>query len=276
VESLPAYRDLVEFAPRTLGALGHTGLISLHSAAVLRATLLSAQCISCREYGAFLFLPTCERCCYECLCSNQSFRVLPVALAGRCFSLTQSQLKKAPIMRSIPGVYSIGHRISRYRRLRLISAKHARELGIMVHGSVENMANLLPDICEESYTFEWLLDAPLEPLQRDPSTMPSDVYTPDDYYCGMASTHFPSLFPNNALESGLWCRGCEWTFESYKLRDLTSSEESDLIPQGVEPFWLLSRMQYRARSRAEFPSHVKDCYGARKLVPELGLIVENE
>jgi hypothetical protein len=90
VRSLPAYRNLMEHAPHTLAALGHTRLITLHSANVLYRTLLSEQCISCGEYGAFLFIPTCERCCYECLCSNQSLWVIPTTLARKCFGFTLS------------------------------------------------------------------------------------------------------------------------------------------------------------------------------------------
>jgi len=143
VRSLPAYRNLMKNAPHALAALGHTSLISLHSANALYGTLLSEQCISCGEYGAFLFLPTCERCCYECLCSNQSLWVIPTTLAKKCFDLTPSQLKLLPITRSIPGVYFVGHRISRQRQLKLTSVKAAKELGIKIHGSTENMAEAL-------------------------------------------------------------------------------------------------------------------------------------
>jgi hypothetical protein len=77
VESLPAYRDLMDYAPHAIKALGQTGLIRYHTAAMLQATLFSKSCISCGEYGAFLFLPTCERCCYECLLWNQSLGSSP-------------------------------------------------------------------------------------------------------------------------------------------------------------------------------------------------------
>ena len=142
VQSLPAYRDLMEHAPHT-PALGRTGLIDLHSATVLHATLLSEVCVSCGEYGAFLFLPTCERCCYECLHRSQSFWVIPTALAGKCFDLMLHQLKEIPVMRSVPGIYSVGHGVSRPRRLRLTSVKAAKELGIKVHVSMENIAKTL-------------------------------------------------------------------------------------------------------------------------------------
>jgi hypothetical protein len=47
------------------------------------------------------------------------------------------------MMLSVPGVYSIGHKISRQKRLRLVSVRAAKELGVMFHGSVENIAETL-------------------------------------------------------------------------------------------------------------------------------------
>lgn len=265
VQPLPAYRDLMEHAPHTLAALGRTGLLGLHPATVLHATLLSEICVSCGGYGAFLFLPTCERCCYECLRMNQSLWVIPTALAGKCFYLTPHQLKEIPVMRSIPGIYSVGHRISRQRRLRLTSVKAAKELGIKVHGSMANIAKTFNASRARKITFQWLQNAPLQPLGQDPSTLPTKEHTPNDDFCGMASIPFPSLMPNKELETGLWCRGCEQTFERYGLGHLAYNAVSDSIPRGCYPLRVLLGMQRRARSKAEFLEHIKYCRGAREL-----------
>ena len=276
VESLPAYRDLIEHAPHALSALGLTRLISLYSAAKLRMTLLSEDCISCGQYGAFLFLPRCERCCYECLLSNQSLWVVSTALAGKCFDLTPRQLKRIPIMYSIPGIYFVGHKISRRRRLRLVSVKSAKQLGIMLHGSIEKIAETLatrrtPDATsKEFYTFKSLHSAPLDPLGRDPSTLPSQGNTPNDNFCGMASIPFPSLPSKNAPENGLWCRGCERTFELCRFKELPSKVLSESSPVGCDPFYVFLAKQNRARSRAEFLQHIRQCYGAREMVSRLG------
>ncbi len=177
VESLPAYRDLIEHAPLTLPALGQTRLISLHSAAALHVTLLSEQCISCGQYGAFLFLPRCERCCYECLLSNESLWVISLALAGNCFDVTPRQLKRIPTVLSISGVYSIGHRISRKTPLWLVSVMTAKGLGVVLHGSIENIAKTLAAkrtvgvAKKDFYTYKWLHGAPVDPLGQDPFTL---------------------------------------------------------------------------------------------------------
>ena len=66
VRSPPAYQNLMEHAPHAWAALGLPRLINRHSPNALCGTRRPAQCISCGEYGAFLFLPTCERGCHEC------------------------------------------------------------------------------------------------------------------------------------------------------------------------------------------------------------------
>ncbi|KAI9788579.1 MAG: hypothetical protein M1816_006828 [Peltula sp. TS41687] len=276
VSSLPAYRDLMEHAPHALTALGQTRLINVHSSAALRAALKSDQCVSCREYGAFLFLPTCERCCFVCLQRNQSLWVIPTALAGKCFRLTPKQLKSIPILYSIPGVYWIGRRISQRRKL--LSVKMAKELGIVVHGSIEKMVSLPLAIrrsasaeirLREFHTFKWLQDAPLEPLGWSPFTLPDKGNTPNDNFVGMASVPFPSFLPGLAAEKGIWCRGCEWTFEQYQRQRLASGVVSASVPRGCDPSRVLLAMQRRARSRSGFLEHIAHCHGARELILEI-------
>jgi hypothetical protein len=178
-------------------------------------------------------------------------------------------------MLSIPGIYSVGHTISRKRRLNLVSVNAAKELAIKIHGLMENiMENTLISnrgraVSEkEFYTFRWLQNAPLQPFKSDPVMLPTEENKPNDDYCGMASILFPLLLPNRELESALWCRGCEWTFRRYNTRYRSEIEIalSDILPQGRNMLKVLLGMQRRARSKAEFLKHIKYCYGVRGFV----------
>lgn len=160
-------------------------------------------------------------------------------------------------MRSLPGVYSVGQRISRLRCVRLISVRDAEELAITVHGSMEYVTRLActrpatgasEKALKDYYTLKYLIEAPLQPLQLNPSKILSEGNAPPDDYCGMASMHFPSLFLDNTLEIGLWCRGCEWAFESYSRGKLSSHLVSSLVPEGVNPFRVLRIVPGRALS----------------------------
>lgn len=128
---------------------------------------------------------------------------------------------------------------------------------------------------KEFYTFKWLQDAPLEPLCQNPSTLPDKGNTPNDDFGGMASVPFPFLRPKiAAVENGLWCRGCERTFERYRFQQLASDAVSGSIPPGCDPLRVLLAMQRRARSKARFPEHITHCYDAQELVLELGARIE--
>ena len=277
VRSFPTYRDLLKYASHTMAALGWTGSIRYHSATTLHRELSSQSCVSCGYFGAFLFLPTCERCCYECLSRNHSLWVVPPALAKKCFDLNDCQIKDIPIIRSVPGVYKIGfHReMTRTRRLNLVSVKSAKALGIKVHGSTANMpdwsslcrpwASSTKNLKENNY-LRWLQDAPMQPLDGDPVMLPAQPHTPNDNYCGMASTPFPSIL-DGQLESGLWCRGCEWACE-----ELLYADEQEIevalgysVPPDCEPESILLGLKHRARSKMEFARHVQNCYGVKKL-----------
>lgn len=275
VESHPPYHNLMKYAPRTLNALGKTRLISAHSSALLHAALRSAQCLSCGQYGAFLFLPTCERICRLCLIRNHSFWMIPETKAKKCFDLAQRHLNKIPVMYSIPDMYNVGHYSSCGRRRRLYDVKSVKKLAIKTHGSETKLKELVPalpslsfgDEVDEYHLFNAILNAPLEPYQSDPLTILKEKGAWDDW-CGMASIHFPSLPSQDSLESGLWCVGCEHLHSNYSKLDSTTI--SRLVPADVEPRDYFNGMKYRARSKADFLEHVQNCHGVEMLISESG------
>ncbi|KAL9532994.1 hypothetical protein SMMN14_03534 [Sphaerulina musiva] len=185
VKSLPEYRDLTSHAPLALAALGKTRLIRHHTATDLHTALLSPSCTSCNQYGAFLFLPTCQRCCYHCLRRNRSFWVIPLSVARKCFSLSVAEVKSIPKLRSIPGKYFVGYCISRQRSVGLVSVSHAKELSIKIHGSQEKMrldleAQRSSLSISDFHTFRVLQQAPLVPPGLDLSIQPMESNVPND------------------------------------------------------------------------------------------------
>lgn len=277
VEGLPAYKDMMEHAPSALTALGRTRLLSYHSISLLRHTLRSDKCASCFDFGGFLFLPTCERVCFECLRQNRAFRLTTLTTAKRCFYLTDKELQRIPIMHSIPGMYDVGFPISRRRVHRLVSVKQAKKLGIEVHGSVENLANLMPKAPGGRMTLRmfWIFtsfhEAPLEPPGCDLSRQPEKSNSVQDDFGGMASIRFPYI-KKAGQEHGRACRGCQITYAHYRegLLPATGSVLSELAPPDVPPRGPLLAMIKRLRSAQGFLEHIQHCYGIRRLLEELG------
>jgi hypothetical protein len=66
-----------------------------------------------------------------------------VALAGKCFGPTSSSVKADTDDDQYSRVYSIGYKISRQKRLRLVCVRASKELGVMFHGSAEKIAETL-------------------------------------------------------------------------------------------------------------------------------------
>ncbi|CVK91694.1 uncharacterized protein FPRN_09528 [Fusarium proliferatum] len=203
IQSLLAYRDLVAFAPQTLMALGKTGLLNLHSVTELHAALRQERCASCVEYGAFFFLPTCERCCWECLRHNPSLRVLPPKEAKRYFGLSERHIRRLPTISVIPGNYGISRTPSQ-RSCRLVSVKAAKELGLMVHGSADQLSQVMMTKCKSGglrVDGRFLQSDPVISQNQDPLLLPSQGNIPTDKFFGMASIPFPSLSASGRLEN---------------------------------------------------------------------------
>lgn len=266
VESLPAYREIMEHAPGALIALGKTRLLRHHPAPLLRRTLRSGKCVSCLSFGGFLFLPTCERVCSECLGENYGLRVIPLYVAKKCFRLTERQLGGMPVLHSIPGPYYVTCERTHRRVHRLVCVREAKRLAIDMHGSAEDVAKFMPEAGPRTKQF-WLLrhyhEAPLEPPGCDMSTLPGRANDVEDDYSGMASMRFPWL-TDAGPDGGRVCRGCAVTFRDHVLDILPAGELSRLVPEGCSPYRPLNAMMNRLRPRREFLEHVGECYGARQ------------
>jgi hypothetical protein len=272
VDSLPALRDIRDHAPCTFPALRLTGLIHVHSVGTLRATLRSEQCVSCREYGPFLFLPTAERCCCDCLEHNPSLWVIPMFLAMRCFGLTLRQLKRIPIMHACN--ITTGPIPRRGRSL--VSVKMAKELSIRMQVSIyENPRTRIGERKEaDMKALQWFRDASLQPLPKPPSKLLRDKNAQSNPYQGAASIPFPSLpAVGHTAENGLWCRGCDWLFDRYAWGELDSRVIRDLGSSGGN-VWYSDTLRRRARSKEDFAKHLLHCYGTHQLEPSLAGCLE--
>lgn len=268
VESLPAYSELLEHAPEALRALVQTELISLHSAAQLQATLRTERCQSCLEFGAYLFLPTCVRCCWECLSHNPALRVISSRDAEKSFGLSRKYMRLLPTTRTIMGQYGVsGNRLEHTHKL--VSASMARELAISAHGSAEKLAKILP----AKNSQKWVKEARFlqgRPFARDGdgrSAAPDQGDTLADGFFGVASLPFPSLRETDIIENGLWCRGCDRQLTRFETRRLSFHTIVGTEPQipAAEHVPMLTGLARRAWSRVQFLEHVKDCYGANNL-----------
>lgn len=274
VKSLPEYHDLMHYAPLTLTALGKTQLIRHHSSATVHAALLSSDCVSCHQYGAFLFLPTCQRCCYNCLHRNQSLWVTTLSVAKRCFDLSSAAVKTIPIMRSLPGKYWVGYNISRQRPIRLVCVGTAKRLAISEDVSEAQLRQVLETTrsarClsdnRDYYMLRHLEAAPLSPPGSSFLMRGTESNVPNDMYCGMASMPFPFLAARKQIEYGFWCLGCELVQREWHPNSPIPDHLAHLLTPGCLADDVVHKVQDVAWSRLGFLCHVDQCPGAKKLI----------
>ncbi|EPE35384.1 F-box-containing protein [Glarea lozoyensis ATCC 20868] len=176
-------------------------------------------------------------------------------------------------MRSIPGYYIVWHAHTRKRRFELVSVKAAKELAIKVHGSVEKMSEKLyvksvNGLSVKNYTkFRFLQDAPLQQPYKDPSSLLWGTPDEQDDYCGMAAVAFPFVMQRNSPEDGVWCGGCNRTYQQFVRRRLPPQVILDKIPPGIRESDSLLNAVHRARSKAGFQEHIKHCSDGLTMAP---------
>ncbi|KAF4449551.1 hypothetical protein F53441_7210 [Fusarium austroafricanum] len=272
VESLSPYRQVMQHAPTILTALTKTNLISRYPASLILHALQTYHCVSCLDFGAFLYLPTCERVCLECLNQNRGLWMITTATARKCFGLTQRQLQTIPIMRSIPGTYSVRTLEKTHRKLyQLVSVRHAKQLGLDVHGSPEKLAEFMPSTpargerSRKFYEFKRYHEAPLEPPGRDMSKLPQKANIGNDHFAGMASLRVPYISGSGA-DWGYLCRGCQVTYRHFGHGSLPSAVLSELCPPGMCPDRPLFALTTRFYSHEGLLNHIEDCYGIQQIL----------
>ena len=267
----PKFRELVRVAPQTLVALVRVGLAASHSVDELHRTLHMEKCAICPEYGPFLFLPSCQRSCWECLRQNPSFRLLRPSHARTYFGLGNQAVRRLPILRVIPGKYDISSKPAP-GDCKLVSVKAARALGLAAHHSAERLREVMNVRCRlesQRVTGAYLQSELSLPKDRDFLFLPGQGNVPPDSFFGMACVPFPSISNSGLVEDGIWCRGCELTVRHFNSLRLPQHVLTKIVPANCEPNRVLVGLERRAWSKESFLNHVKECYGAQKMISEL-------
>ncbi|KAH8760417.1 hypothetical protein F5883DRAFT_140185 [Diaporthe sp. PMI_573] len=272
VGSLSSYRNLLSHAPDALAALSGIKAIHLHSISQLHAVLRSPRCETCPEYGAFLFLPTCDRACWQCLQFRKERLVVPIGVARKALALTDDP-EKFHMMTSIPGRYGIRQLEYGYGPLSvpsiLVAVAHAMELAISKHGSVERLRESLSQQAitgPGAHSAKKLRDLLWFDGYFDANLVPDVGSSLVGRYFGRASIRFPSLMGSDKIEYGHWCRGCQWMDD--QRHRLPADVLVQIVPADVDPDRELLRMARIAYSTAGFLEHIQHCYGAQRLKSE--------
>ena len=204
VEGLPAYKAMMKYMTGTMVALREVGRLNYHSVDAYHQALRCDKCSACgTELAGYLFLPTCQRTCWNCLKVNTAFMLMRLSEANTCFGLTEVQLERLPKYADEVDYQELGLVGAAYFSLPhgecqfyppgqdLVSVIQAKQLALAIHGSTkaldENVPKIqLPDTLtleklnlenlRRSYTHEWqkaclrkYQDSPLVPRDFEPN-----------------------------------------------------------------------------------------------------------
>ncbi|KAF3482574.1 uncharacterized protein GIQ15_05333 [Arthroderma uncinatum] len=278
VESLPIYRTLMKCVPDTLKALGQTRLLRFYTANQLRAVLRTKDCVICGKFGPFVFLPTAERCCYYCQLYHKRFRMISIPRAQTIHNLERRELNRLNVLNTIPGVYKT-QVVKKWRRLRLVTYDAASKLAkAKVAEERARNKSSAPIPGTNITTFGAPAGATNDGLDSEnlmlaccmmpwPDSDDSDLSPQNNEFGGMSSIQFPYLRPDNVLEHGHLCKGCEWVYSHYESKDLPDSVLYDLeLGSEYQVSHALQEKSLRVMVKSEFLTHVAECYGAQKLL----------
>ena len=280
LHTLKAYTDLITHVSEILVALGRTTLLKHHSLKLLSRALHSSICESClRYFGAYLFLPTCERVCLECLIHNFAFHVISNKEARNIFHLTEKDMCDVPWMRSIPGNYGIRGERPKYqpKPWLLACVKQVKMVALKVHGSMAKLEEISPLAGRE--LAQWVFEmkrryraASLTPIDHDPSVVSSaDRRFVDSNFHGMASMRMPYLTNEGELDRGRPCRGCLFTGKRLTDDRFTQAVTLNAVfPRHEGEFYspyVVDSFFSRLFTKSNFVNkHVKECMGISKLI----------
>lgn len=265
---VPSYQHLLRHAPDALAALGGTRLIRRWPLSQLDAALHSQRCGTCPRYGAFLFLPTCERCCWQCLQFRKERLVVPPGVACKALGLAAGEVQRLPMVSSIPGRYGT-RQLLVDQVMSLVAVAHVMELAVSRYGSAERLREALSHQAltgPAAYTARFLQRLLWVDDYFDTVLVPERGSSLVGRYFGLASVRFPSLTRPDRVEYGHWCRGCDRVYD--QRHRLPADAVAQIMPDDPDPDRVLLRRARTAYSTTEFLEHIQHCYGAQKLLSE--------
>ena len=252
--SLQEYRIIVQYAVQAIMALAETELMPLFTLSDIYSVLLQKDCTICGpiNFSTFIFLPTFQRCCNNCLQSHPSFDVHRVPPQH----VQPLRTTGAPVLRTIPGVYcpEQQHR------------PKSQYLSTVPPPPPDTGPE--PDYLQPGRAYDVFLAAMTLPHLSFPSSP-----------CSSASSSNTPPIP--LVDHGVSCTGCFLASEKYNAVDVSHYSpqppdpryfrhrpyEKDLVRSGPTTTGVLNIWE-RGFSRDRFLEHFRWCKEAQRLWEE--------
>ncbi|KAF5656555.1 hypothetical protein FHETE_10945 [Fusarium heterosporum] len=233
------YKTVVKYGRGGLKAILKVRLGHLFTITYLYRVLVSLDCEFCGKFATFLYLITCQRCCFTCLQISSELRVLPIPAPKdfvKAVKKTAKEIERVcePRLSVVYGKYTLETWPRVNRPKWLAQAKPAIEKLQSLDISYRIAKGVLDHVPEHQDRYEAL-----------------------HHYCYryMAATAFPSYNADrDQIEHGVSCKGCQFRLE----------EHARVTDSSLEPPWGLNDRD-RAYTKEEFMCHFRSCEHAQKV-----------
>lgn len=283
VEGLPAYRLLKEHAWEALCIMYLTETAACFSIRQLFDEFCHPRCRTCHDFGPFIFVLSCSRCCLNCLDRSREYQLAPVSDVMVKFALRRSSIAHFPTLYSLPGIYGKYSHRTHKKRVHLVSVHETEKVAHRIHGSRENIAQLVADnlaMKEDQYyakVSKWEKDNSLRITDDMPhgSNLPRRPYAPRyrkfepfpppclSTWQLLGSTSFPYWNTRDrSLELGMYCSACAYVWEEGLdgvLDDFLHDASDGLGGEVVE-----EENYYRSFLKEEIPNHFLKCKAVKR------------
>lgn len=248
--SSPAYRNLTTHATHALRAYSATALGDSVTVSQLLAALCAESCAHCGDFGPFLWLLDCTRCCWACMTQHPDLLPLTPEEACETFGIPHLQI---PVLRSVPGVYRTWKELCvEPESRRLVSKAAARRVAVKVHGGAEGLERFLSAaaVADTARVSKGaLLDSKDADVRRHLGVIP-----------------LPTLDRKAGLvDHGVSCKGCTSTLPVVALRREGAPCMPVRIGSGLEGFDARKRELGRMFTTEGYLAHYEVCGRAREL-----------
>ncbi|KAF5240498.1 hypothetical protein FANTH_9546 [Fusarium anthophilum] len=186
---LPEYKSVVKHGMEGFRGMLRAGLATRFTFGDMYRELTTEKCSICKNFGGFLFLPTATRCCFSCIENAPELRVNGLILFKRLTKISMDLVTShiEPIVKTVPGIYSMEEKPVHRPRLLLVEPEATRTLSTLGHLTPKAIATLEMQDDYKNFRF-------------------------------MVSTAYPWYDPNTGLvDSGVSCKGCQIRHETLAL-----------------------------------------------------------
>ena len=274
VDDSATWKWIIDNGSNLLGAFSQTKTLGYTTIWEIRAAVRTRGCNTCNDFAPFVFLPTCQRICLNCMCWNPEYWVIPTTAACVAFGVTSTQVSQLAVLH-VQAPHKIVKGSKKNKTLSLVGVLQVKQMALNIHGSSLRMCLAAesripaktPEKRKELYSYLRSASETSsgEGLKRYYRLL-RQLKDGGDAHRGEGAVLVPYTVHPDLVEHGLWCLGCQSLFKELSALVLEATLTGILSETQRKQLYQANFHQRRAWSNQNFGGHVAECQGALSIV----------